>query len=394
MQELQYDDLRMREMIFVLTEKCNLNCSYCYEKNKNKSDRTLSAEFIKDRIRSQMLAFDECNELWIDFFGGEPLLEFETIREVIDWFVAVPWPVTAKSYRFLVETNGTLLDDRMKEWFSSHRDYVTLGLSLDGTKDAHDRNRSHSYDAVIQHIDFFRDNWPDQPVKMTIGPDSIDQVYEGVLHIHSLGLQADFDVVFENVWGDAESESRAVRVWAEQLDKLVGFYFSHPELRRPMVLTRGLELLFTRAPLQKRTFCGAGKFVTCFTPDGIEYPCFRFAPVAVHEPLLDIFAIPARENEQCSHCPFEKICTTCEGHNYSVTGSCFKRTSFHCRFFKVSLLACARLMMLDHPGDLQLPPENQSHEEQVQRLRRILAIKIVDDLCAPLIDHNKDGIMC
>jgi uncharacterized protein len=386
MSERQYDNLQMRELIFVLTEKCNLNCVYCYEKNKNKSDKTLSAEFIKDKIRNQMLVDDECNELWIDFFGGEPLLEFDTIREVIDWFIATLWPSPAKSYRFLVETNGTLLDDHMKKWFSAHRDYVTLGLSLDGTKDAHDRNRSNSYDSVVKHIDFIRQNWPLQPVKMTIGPESLDQTYESVLHIHSLGLQADFDVVFEDVWGDTDSENRAVRLWADQLDKLVTFYYSHPELRRPMVLTRGLDLLFSGTSPGKRTFCGAGEFVTSFTPDGIEYPCFRFAPVAVQEPLLDILSSPEWENEQCAHCPFERICTTCEGHNYSVTGSCFKRTIFHCRFFKVSLLACAKLMMLDYPGDLCQPPENLSKEEQIQRMRRLLVIRVVNELCAPLVD--------
>jgi sulfatase maturation enzyme AslB (radical SAM superfamily) len=375
----------MKELIFVLTDKCNLNCVYCYESNKNRSDKALSAEFVKGRITDQMLADDGSGELWIDFFGGEPLLEFDTIAEVVEWFVSEPWPRPAKAFRFLVETNGTLLDDRMKQWFTKHRNCVTLGLSLDGTRDAHNRNRSGSYDEVARHIDFFRRNWPLQPVKMTIGPDTIGQAYEGVIHIHGLGLQADFDVVFEDVWGDAEAERRAVQVWAEQLDKLVTFYFEHPELRRPMVLARNLERLFSRKPSGQSTFCGAGKYVTSFSPDGVEYPCFRFAPIAVGEPLRDIFSAPGRENEQCAKCPFEKICTTCEGHNYSVTGSCFRRTTFHCSFFKVSLLACARLLMLDHPGDLSAPPEGESKEDRLSRMRRLLAVRAVNDLCAPVL---------
>lgn len=330
-----------------------------------------------------MLADDGCKELWIDFFGGEPLLEFNTIREVVEWFVSTSWPPAAKAYRFLVTTNGTLLDDRMKGWFSAHRKHLTLGLSFDGTKDAQDRNRSNSYDSVAQHIGFFRDNWPDQPVKMTIGPETIEQTLEGVLHIHSLGLQADFDVIFEDVWGDASSKLRAVRVWTEQLDKLVLFYFEHPELQRPMVLSRNLEYLFTPKSSKPRTFCGAGKFVTSFTADGLEYPGFRFAPIATQKPLFDVFSAPELENEQCSQCPFEKICTTCEGHNYSVTGSCFKRTSFHCEFFKASLMACAKLLLLDHPDDLRQSPESQSKEEQLQRMRRLLAVRVINELCAP-----------
>jgi uncharacterized protein len=381
----QFGHLPMKEMIFVLTERCNLNCVYCYEKGKNNNEKALSADFIKDKISEEMLADDNCKELWIDFFGGEPLLEFDTIREVIEWFLSTSWPSPPKAYRFLVETNGTLLDDHMKQWFTAHRNHVTLGLSLDGTKDAHDRNRCNSYDQIAQHIDFFRKNWPKQPVKMTIGPETIDQTYEGVLHIHSLGLQAEFDIIFENVWGDTDSERRAVRVWADQLDKLVLFYFAHPELDRPMVLSRRLEHMFGPSS-STRTFCGAGKYVVSFTPDGIEYPCFRFAPIAVREPLQDIFSAPESENRQCIDCQFERICTTCEGHNYAVTGSCFNRTSFHCRFFKMSLLASAKLLFLDHPNDLSQTSGDQPKDVLLQRMRRLLAIRVVNDLCAPTVE--------
>jgi hypothetical protein len=199
-------------------------------------------------------------------------------------------------------------------------------------------------------------------------------------------LQADFDVVFENVWGDADSERRAVRVWAEQLDKLVYFYARHPELRRPTVLDRNLELLFARPTPQKKTFCCAGKYVTSFACDGTEYPCFRFAPIAVQKPLDDVFSAPDLDNNLCSSCAFEKICTTCEGHNYAATGSCFKRTDYHCRFFKVSLLATAKLLLLDHPDGLRQPPEGQSKEEQLQRMRKLLAIHVINDVCGPVLD--------
>jgi uncharacterized protein len=386
MTERHFDRLPMCELIFLLTEACNLNCVYCYEKHKNQSGKTLSAAFIEDRIRERMLAEDGLDDLWVDFFGGEPLLEFNTIREVVEWFLAENWPRRAKSYRFLVETNGTLLDDTMKEWFSANREHVVVGLSLDGTKEAHDRNRSNSYDAVARHLDFFRRNWPTQPVKMTVSPQSIDQTYPGVMHIHSLGLQADFDVVFEDVWGTEDEERRAVRTWAEHLDKLVDFYFTHPELRRPMVLSRKLELLFARSAVGRRTFCGAGKYVFSYTSDGREWPCFRFSPVTVDKPLRDVFASADAENEQCRECPFEKICPTCEGHNYSVSGSCFRRTSFHCRFFKVSLLACAKLRLLEHPEDLVEPPDTLPTEERLERTRRLLAIRAINDLCSPVLD--------
>jgi uncharacterized protein len=375
----------VRELVFVLTEKCNLNCVYCYEEFKNKSKKTLPANFVIEKIREEMLADNGFKKLWFIFFGGEPLLAFDTIREVVEWFESISWPAPAKEYHFMVETNGTLLNDGMKRWFAARRELLTLSVSLDGTKAAHDRNRSGSYNAVAQHFDFLRQTWPKQAVKMTIGPETIDQTYEGVLHVYSLGLQAEFDIVFEDVWGDAESERRFVGIWMEHLEKLVAFYGAHPELPRPLVLRRKLERLFAPQSLGNYTFCGAGKYVRGFTPDGVEYPCFRFAPYVVGKPLLDVWAAPDSENEQCALCPFVGICTTCEGHNYAVKGSCFHRTSFHCKFFMASLLATAKMLLIDHPDDLSVSAEHLSQDERVQRLRRLLAIRVVDDVCPPAI---------
>ena len=210
----KYDDIEMRTVQFLITEDCNLDCVYCYEKHK--SSISLSPQFIKEKIHEQMLEDNGYKELSIDFFGGEPLMEFETIREVVGWFHRIKWPEKAKSYRFVITTNGTLLDDEKKAWFSKYNKVVTLCLSLDGTKEAHNRNRSNSYDSVKQHIDFFRKNWPDQPVKMTISQHTIDQIYDGIVHIHSLGLPVEANVVFEDIWGNEEAKQKLLKVYAEQ----------------------------------------------------------------------------------------------------------------------------------------------------------------------------------
>jgi uncharacterized protein len=374
-----------RELLFMLTEDCNLNCVYCYEKHRRRNS-ALSAEFVKEKICEEMLAADPCKLRAISFFGGEPLLKFDVIREVVEWFYGVSWPSPITDFIFQVTTNGTLLNDDMKQWFSANRTRVILGLSMDGTKVAQDSNRSNSYDTIIQHIDFIRENWPDQPLKMTISPHTIDLTYEGVVHIRNLGLSVEPDVVFEDVWGDEESERNAVRSWEEQLDKLIYFYLEHPEFHRPKVLTRELHRLFGAVTEDKRTFCGAGRYTSTYTADGIKFPCFRFAPICVPKPIHDILATPDIENEKCANCAFERICSSCEGVNYLSTGSCFNRTDYHCRFFMVSLLASAKLLFIDNQVDLDLSTERLSRAEKLLRMRRLLAIRIVNDLCAPIIE--------
>jgi|APTNR8051073442_1049403.scaffolds.fasta_scaffold01828_4 uncharacterized protein len=378
----------VRQIIFVLTDECNLDCVYCYEKHKNTNGRKLPASVIRAKIEREMLAKNDVKTLWFIFFGGEPLLCFDTIRDTLTWFEATEWPRVDKQVHFMVETNGTLLNDEMKAWFTERRDHVTLSISLDGTKEAHDRNRSNSFDAVARHFGFFRQNWPNQPVKMTIGPDTLDQTYEGVRYLHSEGFQATFDVVFEDVWGDRRSERRAVGVWADQLDKLVHYYAANPDLPRPRVLSRKLERLFDPPSAESYTFCSAGQYVTSFLPDQREYPCFRFAPLVVDQPLENVLTDAGADSQQCQLCPFERICTTCEGHNYEVTGSPFVRTRFHCKFFKVSLLASAKMMLIDRGRDLLDggSDDAETTENQMRRLRTLLAIRVVNDVCGPLVD--------
>ena len=379
----RFPEHAMREIVFLVTESCNLDCVYCYEDHRG--GETLSADFMKAKISEAMAADDGCEELGFSFFGGEPLLEFDAIREVVEWCLAEPWATPSKSIQFMVSTNGTLLDNRMKRWFAEHRTHITLSLSMDGTKDAQDANRCNSYDTVVRHVGFFRDNWPFQPVKMTISPQTLAQAYDGVRHLHEFGLSAELDVVLEDVWGDEASERRAVRIWADQLDRLVPFYLRHPELRRPLILRRGLTDLFGLDRRKNHTYCGAGKYTTSFTADGKEYPCFRFAPICVREPLQDVFSSPDVENEHCNRCPFEMICPTCEGLNYLAKGSCFHRTTYHCRFFQVSLLASAKLLLLEHPDDLCPDCVEESKTARVQRMQRLLAIRAVHDLCSPVL---------
>ena len=372
-------ELSMHTLQFLLTEDCNLDCVYCYEKHKNGC--SLPAAFIREKIYQAMVARDSYEELSIDLFGGEPLLRFETIREVVDWFHAQDWPENAKRYRFAVTTNGTLLDDARKRWFAQNKRDVILCLSMDGTPAAQNANRSNSYDAIVPHLDFFRECWPDQPIKMTISPQTIDKVFDGISHLHARGFKVEADVVFEDVWGDEVSLSSAVTVFSEQLDRLVAYYAKHPEIPRANLVTRPIVDLFDSGWRRDQTFCGAGKHLTCYAANGETYPCMRFASVTTSNPLKRIEESPDKENQRCAACVFERLCPSCQGHNYEAAGSCWHRTAFHCRFFQASLLASARLMLFDEPDLLSASAVEEQTPQQIKRLRKLLAIRAVNDWC-------------
>ncbi|WP_295589956.1 radical SAM protein [uncultured Lamprocystis sp.] len=381
-----HDDSLMRSLQFLVTEDCNLRCVYCYEKHK--TAKSLPVDFIKAKIRDEMLADNGYAELSIEFFGGEPLLRFDAIREVVDWFRDTDWSSSSKTYRFVITTNGSLLTDTMKDWFSRKSNDITLCLSMDGLPEAQNRNRSNSSAAVLRHIPFFRELWPTQPVKMTVSPYTLDKMYDGVVYIHSLGLPVESNIVFEDVWGSEDSKRMALRVYAEQLDKLVSFYHTHPQLTRPKMLFHNLLGLYVSdAPKDVRDFCGAGKHLFCYSADGKQYPCMRFAPICTARPLEDIGLSIRKVTEKCESCMFERLCPTCQGHNFEVTGSCFARTDFHCDFFKLELLASAKLCLLDDSKEqAEVDAGQVSERGNLIRLQKLLAVRAINDLCQPVTD--------
>ena len=88
---------------FVVTHQCNLNCIYCYESSRDK--QLADAEKIKGII-AEYLNNEELEEVNIDFFGGEPWLKFDLIREVCEWVWDRKWK---NKYIFYTTTNGTLV---------------------------------------------------------------------------------------------------------------------------------------------------------------------------------------------------------------------------------------------------------------------------------------------
>lgn len=119
---------------------------------------------------------DYVDEVVIDFIGGESLLKFKLIKEIVS-YVENRYP--AVPYIFFADTNGTIL--------TTNKNIFKLGLSLDGRKDTHDHNRSNSFDSI--DIDFFIHNYPEQGVKMTLSEYSLHHLADDVKYIHSLGLK-------------------------------------------------------------------------------------------------------------------------------------------------------------------------------------------------------------
>lgn len=175
-------ELKKRTVELIVAEGCNLKCAYCFEHFK----RPVRMEFptAKEAVDRYLTSEDGVEEVTFEFMGGEPMISYPLIRRVVEYVESRDWP---KAYHFSMSTNGTLFSEKNKSWFIQRKDTFTPMLSLDGTKYVHDLNRSGSYDRVMENIDFFREHWPFQTMKMTVNDRSLPHLADGVLSILALG---------------------------------------------------------------------------------------------------------------------------------------------------------------------------------------------------------------
>lgn len=333
------EERKGKNISLIVTESCNLSCVYCYEHDK--SARVMSFETAKKIIDDAMIDRDKV-VLTIDFFGGEPMLNFELIRQVVEYAAQ-----TYKGdYHFFATTNGTLVHGKIKEWLREWRDYITLGLSLDGNKVAHDINRSNSFDAI--DLDFFLEMYPSQDVKMTISEQSLPYLAESIEFLHKKGFKVSCNLAYMIDWFAPKN----LFTLQEQLEKVVAFYLAHPEYERCNMLDFNISVLSHPRKDEEtiNAFCGCGRTMVCYDTDGVGYPCQLFAPISAGGKAIKSCDIHINDTapksllpKRCIDCYYQRICPTCLGSNYLSTGDLFDNDEARCKLYKLIFKANAYL---------------------------------------------------
>src|SRR3989339_511469 len=175
----------------ILTEKCNLQCRYCYEKSMHEFDNGLEKRFKFDFsapcdlniVLEKLKKFLEkdSNPVLI-FYGGEPLLQKNKIIEIMDYLKDL-------NLKYRMQTNGQLLNLLPKEYLNK---ITKILISLDGDKERTDFNRGKgTYDKIMQNISLMKKNGYNGELiaRMTIAQDFPD-IYEQVLNLISAGFDS------------------------------------------------------------------------------------------------------------------------------------------------------------------------------------------------------------
>jgi radical SAM protein with 4Fe4S-binding SPASM domain len=321
-------------VMLTITNRCNLKCKYCYEQNKNSEEMSLETG---KKIIFQLFQEMESREdtiLEIDFHGGEPLLNFSFIRQICEWTWAKTWQ---SDYRFFGTTNGMALSPEMKEWLTKNRDKICFALSIDGNSTMNYENRG----CILpdETLDFFVRLWPKQPVKMTLSKETIGDMFEGIVYLHSRGFNISANLAYGVDWDES-----LVGIYRRELDKLVKYYIENPHLTPCSIFDSRLVNLLDESYIPRH--CGAGKNMKSFDTNGKCYPCQMFGPNTLSgwpQVIDDDFKDNTKlQDAECFSCSIYKICPTCYGMNFMERGSVAQRDKRLCSYMKVEKEAVAK----------------------------------------------------
>lgn len=339
---VKHKKIRFNPSICV-THNCNLNCTYCYQKHDVTSRMTFdTAKRCIDDIFQNIPDY-AVDGVEVGFIGGEPLLEFDLLKRV---FLYTHSNYTDIGWIFYATTNGTLLNDEMKEWFSTHRKDFVLGLSLDGTRETHNANRSNSFDKI--DIDFFKENWPEQGVKMTLSEYSIPRLAENIKFVHSLGIKNIRGVNLAEGTFDWDDD-KYIEMLIPQLSELVDFYLENDGAMTNQMFDKRIAVCEAEK-VGKRKWCGIGTGCPFFDVDGKKYPCSFITPMTFSmDEIANIVETDFTMDEnfiddECfEHCYIYSICPTCAGANYLKNKTFKARDKSRCKIQKLIALFVADL---------------------------------------------------
>jgi uncharacterized protein len=259
-----------------LNHACNLRCRYCY--NGRKFHRAMPWEVAQAGI--QLMLRDggpEAPPAQLSFFGGEPLLEMPLLRRAVAYTEHHAGEI-GQRVRFLVVTNGTLLRGQVLDYLLEHQVY--LGVSIDGTREAHDatrrfRNGRSSYDRVRDNLRAVigRDGGPGLRVIAVVNPDNVDQLpdsFDALLALGARNLSINLD--YEGAWDEPARERFAVAL--ESLgDRYVAAYRRGEHFTLNLLDSKVVTHLKGGYACADR--CDFGCEEVAVAPSGRLYPCDR-----------------------------------------------------------------------------------------------------------------------
>lgn len=350
-----YEIKPVRNAIVMLTNQCNCRCVYCFEQRK---PGRMSLDTARDTLR--FLHRSGSSHVGFTFFGGEPMLEFDSVIVPL-----VEWSRDAFSgtTRFAMTTNGTLFSrDRLDFLYKNN---IRFMLSMDGAPAAQGKNRpladgGNSFDAIAPHIPYILSLWPGQSFRETLTEYNAGSFLEDIRWFESVGC-VNLMVVPDlfRTW-----DSGAVGALRDQLLRYEAYLERGYTDGTPHLLTHEYKMAFLKLYLlerfrdrPRRTNPGvAGSYLCGFgvrgsvsvDPAGDIYGCHHISPLSRDSEyflgdvwngvdewrvrrLADRFDLARVGSGQCASCGLDAVCDGgCAPNNFQINGDEHKVPGMFC----------------------------------------------------------------
>ena len=342
---------------------CNLNCSYCFaSQGKYHGGRALMSFEVGRRALDFLIENSGSRvNLEVDFFGGEPLMNWDVVKELVAYARTQEEPHN-KKFRFTLTTNGMLIDDDVIDF--ANREMHNVVLSLDGRKEIHDRLRvdyagQGSYDRIVPKFRELVERRGGKGYYMRgtfthANPDFTRDLF----HMADLG----FDQLSMEPVVCAPSDPGALTeedlpIVLEQYEILAKEMLRREKEGRPITFYHYMLDLTGGPCIYKRiSGCGSGTEYMAVTPWGDLYPCHQFVGEEAYK-LGDIWqgvtntavrdefkACNAYARPACADCWAKLYCSGgCAANAYHASGSIKGVYDYGCELFR-KRIECAVMM--------------------------------------------------
>ena len=342
---------------------CNLNCSYCFaSQGKYHGDRALMSLEVGKRALDFLIEHSGTRtNLEVDFFGGEPLMNFDVVKELVA-YARVREKECGKNFRFTLTTNGVLIDDDVIDF--ANRECSNVVLSLDGRKEIHDRFRvDHagrgSWEQIVPKFQRLVEAREGKKYYMRgtfthANPDFLKDIEE-MLRLGFTELSMEPVVCAPDDPSALTEEDLPIVL--EQYEKLAELMLKRHREGKPFTFYHYMIDLKGGPCIYKRiSGCGSGTEYMAVTPWGDLYPCHQFVGEERFK-LGNVFdgvdnttvqdefmACNVYSRPECKDCWAKLYCSGgCAANAYHATGSVTGVYAYGCELFR-KRMECAIML--------------------------------------------------
>lgn len=358
--------------IFVLTNRCNLNCIYCQASKKHSGTRRLDMSFSTAKKALDFIYQSPSSNITIEFQGGEPLINFETLKYVVEYTKSYQ-NLFNKHFQFNLVSNLLLLNDKSLDYIFKNK--INICTSLDGNMVVHDNNRPRlaggSYSSVINRINYIKQASKKYGIQVKINAiqtttrKSLNYYKEIIDTYISLG----FDSIFLrplNPFGNATTNYELIGYTPYEFIKFYKNalkYILEINHKGTLFIENTTRILLTKILgfndsnyVDLRSPCGATIGQIAINYDGALFTCdegrmlaemgdntFNIGHVdtstyedVIRSPVTQATSLAscAESAPRCSQCVYRPYCGICPVINYATEKDIFKNSSYRCLIYE------------------------------------------------------------